>query len=83
MFGRKLWTSLWNSYAWPISQSSVVEANISLQVSSKNIDEMLLLLRKELQKSSDSAQEKVDEYRQLLIRTISQCAIQYPAASEG
>jgi coatomer subunit beta len=52
-------------------------------VSSKNIDEMLLLLRKELQKSTDSAQEKADEYRQLLIRTISQCAIQYPAAAEG
>lgn len=52
-------------------------------VSSRNIDEMLLLLRKELQKSTDSTQEKADEYRQLLIRTISQCAIQYPAASEG
>ena len=52
-------------------------------VSSKNIDEMLLLLRKELQKSTDSTQEKADEYRQQLIRTISQCAIQYPAASEG
>ena len=54
-------------------------------VSSKNIDEVLLFLKNELGKTVtvDAQQDKAEEYRQILIQTISQCAIQYPAASEG
>jgi len=46
-------------------------------VSSKNVEEVVLLLKKELSKTVDQEYEKNNEYRQLLIHTIHQCAIKF------
>ena len=46
-------------------------------VSSKNVDEVIMLLKKELQKTVDEQYEKNTEYRQLLIHSIHQCAIKF------
>ncbi|MCJ1348165.1 coatomer subunit beta [Peltigera leucophlebia] len=46
-------------------------------VSSKNVEEVVMLLKKELSKTLDEQYEKNNEYRQLLIHTIHQCAIKF------
>ncbi|KAI2626280.1 Coatomer, beta subunit [Xylaria nigripes] len=46
-------------------------------VSSKNVEEVVLLLKKELSKTVDQEYEKNAEYRQLLIQSIHQCAIKF------
>jgi coatomer subunit beta len=46
-------------------------------VSSKNVQEVVLLLKKELGKTVDEQYEKNAEYRQLLIQSIHQCAIKF------
>ena len=46
-------------------------------VSSKNIEEVVMLLKKELAKTVDEQYEKNNEYRQLLINSIHQCAIKF------
>lgn len=46
-------------------------------VSSKNVEEVVLLLKKELSKTVDQAYEKNTEYRQLLIHAIHQCAVKF------
>lgn len=46
-------------------------------VSSKNVDEVIMLLKKELQKTVDEQYEKNTEYRQLLIFSIHQCALKF------
>ncbi|KAI1747402.1 Coatomer, beta subunit [Xylaria castorea] len=46
-------------------------------VSSKNVEEVILLLKKELSKTVDQEYEKNTEYRQLLIQSIHQCAIKF------
>lgn len=47
-------------------------------VSSKNVEEVVMLLRKELSKTVDeSSYEKNNEYRSLLIHSIHQCAIKF------
>ncbi|ODQ56039.1 Coatomer, beta subunit [Saitoella complicata NRRL Y-17804] len=46
-------------------------------VSSRNVEEVIQLLKKELTKTIDEAYEKNNEYRQLLIHTIHQCAIRF------
>lgn len=46
-------------------------------VSSKNVNEVVLLLKKELAKTVDQEYEKNGEYRQLLIHSIHQCAIKF------
>ncbi|KAJ8119309.1 hypothetical protein ONZ43_g3715 [Nemania bipapillata] len=46
-------------------------------VSSKNVEEVVLLLKKELSKTVDQEYEKNTEYRQLLIQSIHQCAIKF------
>lgn len=46
-------------------------------VSSKNVDEVVMLLRKELQKTVDEQYEKNAEYRSLLIHSIHHCAIKF------
>ncbi|CAK7262938.1 coatomer subunit beta [Sporothrix epigloea] len=46
-------------------------------VSSKNVEEVVLLLKKELSKTVDQDYEKNAEYRQLLIHSIHQCAIKF------
>ncbi|KAL8948675.1 MAG: hypothetical protein Q9222_005158 [Ikaeria aurantiellina] len=46
-------------------------------VSSKNVEEVVMLLKKELSKTIDEQYEKNKEYRQLLIHSIHQCAIKF------
>lgn len=46
-------------------------------VTSKNVEEVVLLLKKELSKTVDQEYEKNNEYRQLLIHAIHQCAIKF------
>ncbi|KAI4720330.1 Coatomer, beta subunit [Aureobasidium sp. EXF-10727] len=46
-------------------------------VSSKNVEEVVLLLKKELAKTVDEQYEKNNEYRSLLIHSIHQCAIKF------
>ncbi|MCJ1252545.1 coatomer subunit beta [Lignoscripta atroalba] len=46
-------------------------------VSSKNVEEVVMLLKKELSKTVDEQYEKNNEYRQLLIHSIHQCAIKF------
>ncbi|CEP18471.1 hypothetical protein [Parasitella parasitica] len=46
-------------------------------VSSRNVQEVVLFLKKELSKTQDDAYEKNTEYRQLLIQSIHNCAIKF------
>jgi len=46
-------------------------------VTSKNVEEVVLLLKKELAKTVDQEYEKNSEYRQLLIHSMHQCAIKF------
>lgn len=46
-------------------------------VSSKNVEEIVMLLKKELAKNVDEQYEKSSEYRQLLIQSIHHCAIKF------
>ena len=46
-------------------------------VSSKNVNDVVLLLKKELGKTVDQEYEKNNEYRQLLIHSIHQCAVKF------
>ncbi|KIV78677.1 hypothetical protein, variant [Exophiala sideris] len=46
-------------------------------VSSKNVQEVVMLLKKELSKTVVEQYEKNSEYRQLLIQSIHQCAIKF------
>ena len=44
--------------------------------SSRNVEEVVLFLKKQLQKTQDQPHEKASEYRQLLIQSIHICAIE-------
>ncbi|CAO3667566.1 unnamed protein product [Rhizopus microsporus] len=46
-------------------------------VSSRNVQDVVLFLKKELTKTQDDAYEKNTEYRQLLIQSIHTCAIKF------
>ncbi|GAA5804521.1 adaptin N terminal region-domain-containing protein [Helicostylum pulchrum] len=46
-------------------------------VSSRNVQEVVLFLKKELSKTQDDSYEKNNEYRQLLIQSIHTCAIKF------
>ena len=46
-------------------------------VSSKNVEEVVMLLKKELGKTVDEQYEKNNEYRSILIHAIHQCAIRF------
>ncbi len=50
-------------------------------VSPKNIEEVVLVLKKEIQKTQSKELEKALEYRQLLIQTIHSCAVKVFATS--
>ncbi|KAI9249871.1 adaptin N terminal region-domain-containing protein [Sporodiniella umbellata] len=52
--------------------------NIVLEmVTSRNVQDVVLFLKKELAKTQDDAYEKNSEYRQLLIQSIHTCAIKF------
>ncbi|KAI8891223.1 Coatomer, beta subunit [Backusella circina FSU 941] len=46
-------------------------------VSSRNVQEVVLFLKKELTKTQDDSYEKSTEYRQILIQSIHTCAIKF------
>ena len=46
-------------------------------VSSKNVEEVVMLLKKELQKTVNEQYDKNAEYRSLLIHSIHQCAVKF------
>lgn len=52
-------------------------------VSGKNVQEIVMLLKKELSKTVDEQYEKNTEYRQLLIQSIHQCAIKFSEIAES
>jgi coatomer subunit beta len=47
-------------------------------VTTKNIDEVILVLKKEINKTQAKEYEKGGEYRQMLIQAIHQCAVKFP-----
>eukprot|EP01113_Clastostelium_recurvatum_P001792 TRINITY_DN1073_c0_g1_i6.p1 TRINITY_DN1073_c0_g1~~TRINITY_DN1073_c0_g1_i6.p1 ORF type:complete len:1001 (-),score=348.72 TRINITY_DN1073_c0_g1_i6:425-3292(-) len=47
-------------------------------VSPKNVDEVMLVLKKEINKTQAKEYEKAAEYRQMLIQAIHQCAVRFP-----
>lgn len=47
-------------------------------VSSRNIEELVLVLRKEVAKTHNVEHDDTGKYRQLLIRTLHTCSIQFP-----
>lgn len=47
-------------------------------VASRNIEEMVLVLRKEVSKTHDVEHEDTGKYRQLLVRTLHSCSIKFP-----
>ncbi|KAK7686605.1 hypothetical protein QCA50_010205 [Cerrena zonata] len=46
-------------------------------VSSRNVEDVVLFLKKQLQKTQDEQFEKAPEYRQLLIQSIHVCAVKF------
>ncbi|KAJ1538147.1 coatomer subunit beta, partial [Cladochytrium tenue] len=46
--------------------------------STRNIDDVVSVLKKELLKTQDQEYEKNNEYRQLLVHSIHACAIKFP-----
>jgi coatomer subunit beta len=52
-------------------------------VSSKNVEEVVMLLKKELAKTVDEQYEKNSEYRSLLINSIHQCAIKFSEVAQS
>ncbi len=47
-------------------------------VSSRNIEEMVLVLKKEVSKTHNIEHEDTGKYRQLLVRTLHNCSIKFP-----
>jgi coatomer subunit beta len=48
-------------------------------VTSKTINEMVLLLKKEVSKTQNAQEtEEVEKYKQLLVRTLHQCTMKFP-----
>jgi len=47
-------------------------------VTSRNIEEMVLILKKEINKTSGSNEEDTGKYRQLLVRTLHSACIKFP-----
>lgn len=54
--------------------------NLALDlVSSRNIEEMVLILKKEVIKTNEAVeQDDATKYRQLLVRTLHQCTVKFP-----
>ncbi|XP_071134136.1 coatomer subunit beta-like isoform X1 [Mytilus edulis] len=47
-------------------------------VTSRNIEEMVLVLKKEVVKTNNVEHEDTGKYRQILVRTLHQCSIKFP-----
>ncbi|KAL7020764.1 hypothetical protein ACKWTF_011640 [Chironomus riparius] len=51
-------------------------------VSSRNIEEMVLVLKKEVAKTHNIEHEDTGKYRQLLVRTLHTCSIKFPDVAQ-
>jgi coatomer subunit beta len=51
-------------------------------VSSRNIEEMVLVLKKEVTKTHNIEHEDTEKYRQLLVRTLHTCSIKFPDVAQ-
>ena len=57
--------------------------DIALELlSSKNVDEVVLLLNRELSSTVDSAYDKASDYRSILISAIHHCAVRFSEVAE-
>lgn len=52
-------------------------------VSSRNIEEMVLVLKKEVAKTHNIEHEDTGKYRQLLVRTLHSCSIKFPDVAQA
>ncbi|XP_005097165.1 coatomer subunit beta [Aplysia californica] len=53
--------------------------NLALDLTtSRNIEEMVLVLKKEVVKTNNVEHEDTGKYRQLLVRTLHQCSVKFP-----
>jgi coatomer subunit beta len=52
-------------------------------VSSRNIEEMVLILKKEVSKTHNIEHEDTGKYRQLLVRTLHTCSIKFPDVAQA
>jgi coatomer subunit beta len=52
-------------------------------VSSRNIEEMVLVLKKEVSKTHNIEHEDTGNYRQLLVRTLHSCSIKFPDVAQS
>lgn len=52
-------------------------------VSSRNIEEMVLVLKKEVAKTHNIEHEDTGKYRQLLVRTLHTCSIKFPDVAQN
>lgn len=52
-------------------------------VSSRNIEEMVLVLKKEVAKTHNIEHEDTGKYRQLLVRTLHSCSIKFPDVAQN
>lgn len=52
-------------------------------VSSRNIEEMVLVLKKEVSKTHNIEHEDTGKYRQLLVRTLHSCSIKFPDVAQA
>lgn len=52
-------------------------------VSSRNIEEMVLVLKKEVAKTHNIEHEDTGKYRQLLVRTLHTCSIKFPDVAQA
>uniref|UniRef100_A0A7E4V9Z9 Coatomer subunit beta n=1 Tax=Panagrellus redivivus TaxID=6233 RepID=A0A7E4V9Z9_PANRE len=51
-------------------------------VSSRNVEEMVMFLKKEINKTTNETQEDVGRYRQLLVRTLHSATIKFPDVAQ-
>ncbi|VDN05974.1 unnamed protein product [Thelazia callipaeda] len=47
-------------------------------VSSRNVEEMVMYLKKEVNRSSDTSAEEAERYRQMLVRTLHSTTVKFP-----
>uniref|UniRef100_A0A915DJP9 Coatomer subunit beta n=1 Tax=Ditylenchus dipsaci TaxID=166011 RepID=A0A915DJP9_9BILA len=51
-------------------------------VSSRNVQEMVMFLKKEIDKTTNDSQEDIGRYRQLLVRTLHSATIKFPDVAQ-
>lgn len=52
-------------------------------ITSRNIDEVVMVLKKEIMKTQSSDSERTPEYRQMLVAAIHSCAVKFPEVASS